>query len=142
MQPPQSIQFSCKLVCVFRSLHAFYLAYAALVSIIVLHILIFFNMNYVKKFADIQKNMMLFIHIFLIYSGKPLKFLFFFRANTFRHKKRRALLPFFSPSLFRKYVYLHILFITLQVLVLPDQRCLLHQTNLINGYDSCYQYSS
>ena len=58
------IQFSCKLVCVFRSLHAFCFAYAALVSIIVLHILIFFNMNYVKKFADIQKNMMLFIHIF------------------------------------------------------------------------------
>ena len=53
------IQFSCKLVCVFRSLHAFCFAYAALVSIIVLHILIFFNMNYVKKFADIQKNMML-----------------------------------------------------------------------------------
>lgn len=95
MQPPQSIQFSCKLVCVFRSLHAFCFAYAALVSIIVLHILIFFNMNYVKKFADIQKNMMLFIHIFLIYSGKPLKFLFFFRANTFRQKKKESSAPLF-----------------------------------------------
>lgn len=64
-------------------------------------------MNYVKKFADIQKNMMLFIHIFLIYSEKPLKFLFFFRANQFLQNKKESAALLLLPYLFRKNAYLH-----------------------------------